>query len=218
MEKRGGMGTILMDDRRDPKISKSRLEALVDGIFAFAMTLLVTGLVIPHLSKGEAKARLAVSIAEMRSEFTSFLVAFFVLASFWQMHNRQFHYVRAVDSGIVRITLFILACVVLMPFTTIISGVYSDVQIAVNLFHANMFSLGVLFLVHWRHLARTPEITSVEIGSRDASSGMTRTLITPAISILAFILSFITPPWSMATYLLIIPSVAIARRYSQLKI
>ncbi|MBP6941451.1 MAG: DUF1211 domain-containing protein [Syntrophorhabdaceae bacterium] len=213
MEKRGGMGTIMMDDRRDLKISKSRLEALVDGIFAFAMTLLVTGLVIPHLSKGEAKARLAVSIAEMRSEFTSFLIAFFVLASFWQMHNRQFHYVRAVDSSTVRITLFILACVVLMPFTTIISGAYSDVQIAVNLFHANMFILGALFLVHWRHLARTPGITSVEISSRDASNGIRRVLVTPAISILAFLVSFISPSWSMATYLLIIPFVAIVRRY-----
>jgi len=175
-----------MDDRRYLKISKSRLEALVDGIFAFAMTLLVTGLVIPHLSKGEAKARLAVSIAEMRSEFISFLVAFFVLASFWQMHNRQFHYVRVVDSGIVRITLFILACVVLMPFTTYISGVYSDMQIAVNLFHANMFSLGLLFLIHWWYLTRTPDITSVEISSRDASNGIRRVLVTPAISILAF--------------------------------
>ena len=43
-----------MEDERDIKISRNRLEALVDGIFAFAMTLLVTGLVIPHLSKSDA--------------------------------------------------------------------------------------------------------------------------------------------------------------------
>jgi len=204
-----------MDDQRDLKISKNRLEALVDCIFAFAMTLLVTGLVIPHLSKAEAEAKLAISIAEMRSEFISFLVAFFVLASFWHMHNRQFHYVRGVDSGIIRITLFILACVVLMPFTTNISGNYSDVQVAVNLFHANMFSLGLFFLIHWWYLTRTPDITSVAISSRDASSGMCRSLITPVISVLGFVLSFISPSWSMATYLLIIPCVAIVRRYCQ---
>ncbi|MDD4997878.1 MAG: TMEM175 family protein [Syntrophales bacterium] len=40
-------------DRKDLKISKNRLEALVDGIFAFAMTLLVTGLAVPHFSKQE---------------------------------------------------------------------------------------------------------------------------------------------------------------------
>ena len=204
-----------MDDQGDLKISRNRIEALVDGIFAFAMTLLVTGLVIPHLSKTAAEAKLAISIAEMRSEFISFLVAFFVLASFWHMHNRQFHYVRRVDSGIMRITLFILACVVLMPFTTNISGDYSHVQLAVGLFHVNMFSLGLFFLIHWWYLTRNPDITSVAISSRDAANGMCRSLITPVISALGFVVSFISLSWSMATYLLIIPCVAIVRRYCQ---
>lgn len=204
-----------MDDQKDPKISKNRLEALVDGIFAFAMTLLVTGLVIPHLSKEEAGAKLTAAIREMRSEFISFLVAFFVLASFWQMHHRQLHYVRVVDPGIIRITLFILVCVILMPFTTNISGDYSHVQIAVNLFHVNMFSLGFFFLIHWWYLTRTHDVTSVAISNRDALNGMLRSLIAPVISALAFALSFISPAWSMATYLLIIPSIAILKRYFQ---
>lgn len=207
-----------MDEQRDLRISNNRLEALVDGIFAFAMTLLVTGLVIPHLSKTEAETRLAVSTAEMRSEFISFMVAFFVLASFWQIHHRQFHYVRIVDSGIIRITLFILACVVLMPFTTNISGDYSHVQIAVNLFHANMFSLGLFFLIQWLYLTRNPDITSIAISSRDASIGISRFLVTPVISVLGFVLSFVSPSWSMATYLLIMPGTAIVRRYCYPKI
>jgi uncharacterized membrane protein len=202
-----------MEDERDIKISRNRLEALVDGIFAFAMTLLVTGLVIPHLSKSDAEEKLADRIAGMQSEFISFLVAFFVLASFWLMHHRQFYYVRRVDSGITRITLLILACVVLMPFTTNISGDYPDVRVAVDLFHVNMFSLGLFFLIHWCYLTRTPDITSAEISSRDASSGMLRCLITPVVSASAFVLSFISPSWSMATYLLIMPCVAIVRRY-----
>lgn len=204
-----------MDDRSNIKISKGRLEGLVDSIFAFSMTLLVTGLVIPHLSKAEAETRLAVIIAEMRSEFISFLIAFFVLASFWHMHNRQFHHVHRVDSRIKMITLLILACVVLLPFTTNISGDYSNVQVAVNLFHANMFSLGLLFLIQWWYLTKTPDITSVAISSRDASKWMWRSLITPVISTLGFFLSFISPSWSMTSYLLIIPCVAGLKRYYQ---
>ena len=203
------------DDQGDLKISRNRLEALVDGIFAFAMTLLVTGLVVPHVSKTEAEVKLAISVAEMRSEFISFLVAFFVLASFWLKHNRHFHYVRRVDSGIMRITLFILACVVLIPFTTNISGDYSHARFAVDLFHVNMFSLGLFFLIHWWYLTRSPDITSVVISSRDASTGMYGSLITPAISALGYVLSFVSPSWSMATYLLIIPCGAIVRRYRQ---
>jgi uncharacterized membrane protein len=194
-------------------ISKNRLEALVDGIFAFAMTLLVTGLFIPHLSKQEADIELVAHMREMRSEFISFLIAFFVLSSFWQIHNRQFHFVRAVDSGMMRITLFILACVVLMPFTTSISGRYSEVQVAVNIFHINMFCLGLFFLIQWWYVTRNPDVTSVAISSRDASMGMYRALITPVVSAVGFIFSYVNPSWSMSAYLLIIPGVAIVRRY-----
>jgi uncharacterized membrane protein len=201
-----------MDDRKDLKISRNRLESLVDGIFAFAMTLLVTGLVIPHLSKTEAETRLAVSIAAMHSELISFLVAFFVLASFWLKHNQQFHYIHRVDSGVMRITLFILACVVLLPFTTNASGDYSDVQIAVALFHINMFCLGLFFLIHWWYLTRNPAITSVTISSREAANGIWGSLITPAIAALGFAFSFVSPSWSMATYLLIIPCGVIVGR------
>jgi len=200
-----------MDERKDEKISRNRLEALVDGIFAFAMTLLVTGLVIPRLSKNDA-AGFAVSLAEMRSEFISFLVAFFVLASFWNIHNRQFRHVRRVDAGIMRITLMILVCVVLMPFTTNISGDYSGVQVAVNLFHANMFGLALFFLIHWLYLIRHPGITSVAIGSPEASMGVCRCLVTPVISLLGFVVSFFSPAWSMAAYLLIVPGVAAVGR------
>jgi uncharacterized membrane protein len=201
-----------MDERKDEKISRDRLEALVDGIFAFAMTLLVTGLVIPRLSKTEAATGLAIRLAEMQSEFISFLVAFFVLASFWNIHNRQFRHVRRADAGIMRITLMILVCVVLMPFTTNISGDYSDVQVAVNLFHANMFALGLFFLIHWFYLTRHPDVTSVAIGSPEASMGVRRCLVTPVIALLGFVVSCVSPAWSMAAYLLIIPGVAAAGR------
>jgi uncharacterized membrane protein len=191
------------------RLSKARLEALVDGIFAFAMTLLVTGLVIPQIAKSDAASELPGKIAAMRPEFFSFIIAFFVLASFWQVHHRHFHSVRIVTPMLVRINLFILACVVLMPFTTNISGDYSEVLVAVDLFHINMFLLGSLFLAQWWYLTRTPEITSGLIGRSEVINGMRRSVVTPAISALAFAIAFVEPTLSMATYLLIIPAFVI---------
>ena len=187
------------------RLSKARLEALVDGIFAFAMTLLVTGLVIPEIAKPDAAAVLPGKIAAMRPEFFSFIIAFFVLASFWQIHHRHFHSVRTVTPMLVRINLFILACVVLMPFTTNISGDYPEVIVAVDLFHINMFLLGSLFLVQWWYLTRTPKITSGPVDRTEAINGMRRSVVTPTISALAFAIAFVEPSLSMATYLLIIP-------------
>lgn len=201
------------DNEGEERISRNRLEALVDAIFAFAMTLLVTGLVIQPLSKPEAASELPRRIAAMYPEFFSFLIAFFVLASFWLIHHRQFSFVRTVDHGLVRINLLILAFVVLMPFTTNISGDYPDVQIAVDLFHANMFILGLLFFFHWYYLIQKPYLTSAEISRQVAANGTRRALVVPFVSWLGLVLSFASPSWSMAAYLLILPALFIIRRY-----
>jgi uncharacterized membrane protein len=198
----------------ESRVSKSRLEALVDGIFAFAMTLLVTGLVIPSISRTEAEAVLSERIAGMLPEFFSFLMAFFILASFWLGHHRQFHYIRIIDLWIVRLTLCILACVVLIPFTTSISGDFDNVRIAVDLFHVNLFILGSLFLVQWWYLVRTPEVTNERIQKNDAIYGMRRSLIVPAISALGILVTFVSPRLSMLLYLLLIPGFFLAEYHS----
>jgi uncharacterized membrane protein len=201
------------EGEKEYRISKNRLEALFDGIFAFAMTLLVTGLVIQPLSDSKAAAELPSLVAAMHPEFFSFLIAFFVLASFWLVHHRQFSFVRTIDPALVQITLFILAFTVLMPFTTNVSGDYPDVQVAVDLFHANMFILGMLFLIHWSYLIRNPNLTTAGISAQNAANGVRRALVVPFVSFLGIVLSFASPSWSMATYLLIPPLFLIIRRH-----
>jgi len=194
-------------------LSKNRLETLFDAIFAFAMTLLVTGFVIEPISDSEAPVLLPAYLASMGTEFFSFFIAFFVLASFWLVHHRQFHYVRIVDPALVWLTLLMLTFTVLMPFTTNVSGDYPDVQAAVVLFHTNLFILGALFFTHWWYLVKNPQLTSVQISKQDATAGLRRAMITPLVSFLALLYSFVSPSWSMAIYLLIPLLLSIHHRY-----
>ncbi|HUT39185.1 MAG TPA: TMEM175 family protein [Methanoregula sp.] len=194
-------------------LSKNRLEALFDGIYAFSMTLLVTGFVIQPIPASDVMVEFPARIAAMRPEVISFLIAFFVLSSFWLVHQRQFHFVRIIDPVLVRITLFILAFTVMMPFTTNVSGDYSEVQIAVDLFHINMFILGLLFLIHWWYLVNNPHLTSIEISKQDAVNGMRRALVMPFVSFSGVVCSFASPSFSMAIYLLTPLLFFINRRY-----
>lgn len=186
----------------DYKISKNRVEALVDGIFAFAMTLLVVGLSVPVFTKEQAATELPARVAGMHAEFFSFFIAFFILASFWLLHHRQFHFVRTVDPMLVRINLLILSFIVLMPFTTNLSGDYSNVPLAVDLFHSNMFIIGILFLCQWYYLVHRPGITSVEISTPDAVNGMRRGMVLPSIALLGIGVSFFAPSYSTMCYLI----------------
>jgi len=151
---------MTMDAQQNPEsfISKNRLEALVDGVFAFAMTLLVVSLSVPDIPKSAAAVELPQHIATMFPEFLSFLIAFLVLAGFWIVHHEHFHYLKSVNSWVLWLNIFILIFVVLVPFSTNISGDYPHVPIAPLIFHLNMLALGVLFLVQWQYIISRPAL------------------------------------------------------------
>jgi len=195
------------------RISKNRVEALVDGIYAFAMTLLVVSLTVPVLSSSEAAATLTTRVFAMHTEFFTFLIAFLVLASFWLVHHRHFHFVRTVSSTLVWINIYTLAFIVLMPFSTSISGDYPDVQIAVVLFHVNMLIISMFFLIHWHYISHHPEIMSESLDPKDEKYGIRRSLITPVVAFIGILVSFITPSYSMAVYLLIPCGMIVVNHY-----
>jgi uncharacterized membrane protein len=194
-------------------ISKNRLEALVDSVFAFAMTLLVISLAIPQMPKSEAAAELPPYIAGMVPEFTSFIIAFLLLAVFWTVHHRNFRFLHTIDSRVLWLNIFILISIVLIPFTTSVSGDYPDVLVAVILFHLNLLAIGLLFAAHWYYITHTSRLVGPAIDENTARCGSDKSLITPVIAAIAIILSFLSPSNSMFTYLLIPPCVLIVQRF-----
>ena len=183
-------------------ISKNRLEALVDGVFAFAMTLLVIGLTVPSIPKSQAAAELTPALLSMWPELLSFLIAFFVLASFWVVHHRHFHYLNSVDTPVLWLNIVILIFVVLVPFTTDVSGDYSDVQIAVILFHLNLLILGLLFFVQWQYIVRHPSLAGT-IPKEYTKKQVVARIITPLTACIGIAISFYSPSNSMWAYLVI---------------
>ena len=89
-------------------------------------------------------------LATMFPQFLSFLIAFFILASLWIVHHEHFHFLRSVDKIVLWLNVLILIFVVLVPFSTNLSGSYSHVPIAPLIFHANMLALSCLFLIQWQ--------------------------------------------------------------------
>jgi uncharacterized membrane protein len=89
-------------------ISKNRLETLVDGIFAIAMTLLVLGINRPRPQGSLAQSVLPGMIESLVPQVFLFTVAFLVLALFWLGHRRQFHFVHHIDPVLLWINILIL--------------------------------------------------------------------------------------------------------------
>jgi uncharacterized membrane protein len=113
-------------------IAMNRLETLVNGIFAFAMTILVLGISPPKPPLSLAPSVLPGMIIELIPQVFLFIVAFLILAHFWLGHHRQFSFVRTVDPALLWINILLLIPIVFIPFATDLAGDYPDVLSAVS--------------------------------------------------------------------------------------
>lgn len=184
-------------------ISKNRLETLVDGIFAFAMTLLVLGITPPKPDITEAQAVLASQIFSLVPQFFLFVIAFLILSSFWLDHHRHFHFVRAVDPRLLWINISLLIFIVLLPFSTDIGGDYPGVQVAVLFFHINILIVGAIFSYHLYYISQSEILRDPQADKDFLRKQITQSLLLPAVASLAVIFSFINPSASLFVYLVV---------------
>jgi uncharacterized membrane protein len=184
-------------------ISKSRLETLVDGIFAFAMTLLVLGINLTKPTDSLAPAVLTGLIEGLIPQVFTFIIAFLVLALFWLAHHRQFHFVRQVDPTLLWTNVFILIAIVFVPFSTDIAGDYPDVLSAVLLLHANMLIVGLLFAVEWLYICRHAHLCDPVPEKEIVRRWFFRSALVPVVAVIAGVIAVFSPSLSLMAYLLL---------------
>ncbi len=191
-------------------IGKARLEALSDGIFAFAMTLLFLSLTIPEIPTDQAPLLLPGRIAGMFPEFMLFVISFFVLAGYWISHHRILDRVRFIDGMLIRMNILLLFLIVLIPFTTALSGDYPDVLEAVLLFHVNLLATSLLLAGMTVYIERKRDILAPgpEAGDR---AGRIRNAIITIVFVAAIGVSFLNPAKSMWCYALIPVLIPVSR-------
>jgi uncharacterized membrane protein len=187
----------------DHYISKNRLETMVDGIFAIAMTILVLGITPPKPDISRANAVLQGQIIGIIPEIFIFIVAFLILAGFWLDHHRQFHFVRTVDSALLWMNIFLLISVVLIPFSTDVTGNYPDILTAVLLFHINILIVGFIFTYNLHYISQSKQVIDPQADLKSLRILFHQSLLIPGIAFLAVIISFVNPTVSLLVYMIV---------------
>lgn len=133
-------------------MSKHRIDTLVDGIFAVAMTLLVIELKIPESAHVHDNAGLLSAFADLIPKFIAWFISFFVLALFWFGHHRAFHFLHRVDAKLVALNLVFPGFVSLMPFASALAGDHVKLIAAQVFYSANMFMVAMLAILITRYV------------------------------------------------------------------
>jgi uncharacterized membrane protein len=125
-----------------------RIEALSDGVFAIALTILVLEIKVPDVHVHTEKELFQV-IVLLAPKFLSYFLSFMTMGIFWTGQSLQLSYVENYNRDLNWNSLFFLLLVSLLPFTTAFLGEYIEFRLAIGLYWLNIFLLGFLLYIHW---------------------------------------------------------------------
>jgi len=183
------------------ELKTSRIEALTDGVFAIAMTILVLSFEIDVPKDGPNIEALNDVLFNLFPEFLHYVESFFLLSAFWIAHHQHFNFIHKSDRGLLYINIVALLFICLIPFTTSLVGDYGDFLPAVLIFEGNMLIVGMIFFYHWEYASRNNRLIDKELDPIIVKINRQNSLVIPVISVAAILLSFIHPRWGTTVYL-----------------
>ena len=169
--------------------TKSRVETLSDGVFAIAMTILVTTLEVPRSVAGISPAGLDVLIVKNLSELGAYFLSFILLAIFWWSQHERFQHLKYIDRTLIVLTVSSLLFVALLPFSTDLIGNFPTYPHIAVIFELNLLLIGVLTYGMWLYTANDYELGSTQSDEVFIATHRNRVLIFPVLSLVAIILA-----------------------------
>lgn len=179
-----------------------RLETLVDGIFAIAMTLLVLGLAVPQLNGSLSNTIILNSYYNLIPNFFAMILSFFLLAVFWNGHHRIFNQIEMINNTLLWINVIWLLFIIIVPFSASSLGKYGSYMLPNVIFNINMLGIGIFLYLNTYYAIRKNFIKKETIKFKQRKRVNIGFIF---ISLLALFFSFTLPSWSSILYLLIIP-------------
>lgn len=191
--------------RLNLELTTNRIQALTDGVYAIAMTLLVLNLDTSEYSSGYATETLVGELKVLWPQVFHYFQSFLILAAFWMEHHQQFHFIKRADRNLFWINIVGLLFITLLPFSTELVGDHGNLLPAVLIFDVNLLMVGIVYFFHWSYATRNNRLVDKDMDPSIVKYYKYAILVIPVITLLSMSLAFINPRWSTLV-LLIIPS------------
>jgi uncharacterized membrane protein len=184
-------------------IPKDRVGNIIDAIYAFSMTLLVTTISVPPKYERTALATPVHQIlVNVIPDILHYFIAFIILAIFWYFEHQRFRYLRHLDRPLLCINIASLAFVCLIPFTTNIAGDYPFDTFGAMLFELNILVIGLFAFSQWMYIQSrkadlVPELEEIWIRRE-----VQWTLVMPILAVIGLVIAALQHHASAAVFLL----------------
>lgn len=132
-------------------VEMGRLNGLSDGVFAFALTLLVLDVRVPEEVLAGDVGRNLLALAP---KLLVYLISFVVIGGAWGSHQRMLSQIKRGDGLLVWFNLLSLLFVSLTPASAALLGRFPTLFVALACFAADVILIQLTALWLWRHASR----------------------------------------------------------------
>lgn len=189
-------------NQRDEKdfVSTKSAEAITDGIFAVAMTILVLAIHTPLKNELTTMIQLNSYLQGFTLDISLFILCFLILGSIWIEMRFLLHNLEKINKIFMWLTLLILMFVVLVPVTyPLISDFGTQFPIFRYFFDINLLMIGILMLTQYIYAEKKGFFGNIE----DYGYKKRTAVFFPLIALIALILSYFLESGSSIIYFLL---------------
>ncbi|MCI2033852.1 MAG: DUF1211 domain-containing protein [Lactobacillus sp.] len=145
-------------------MSKDRINALSDGVFAILLTILILEFKPETIHPGS----LGTVIREQGPLFLMYMMSYFYVGTSWLFHHDYFQYVKKTNRMLNILNLGLLFTVTLVNYAMVLliealtNGNAEDIQIAFIVYDVVAMLISASFLIVYRFLERHVELRNLE--------------------------------------------------------
>lgn len=188
-------------------MTKQRLEAFTDGVYAIVITLLILDIRIPD----GGPESLGPALLRMLPQVLTYILSFFIIGLYWFSHHRVAQQVKHIDGTFVWLNMIWLLFVTIMPFPTALLGRYPLQPIPIAIYGIDLILANVTGFFILGYMKRHPELCFTIVDARLLRRQLPTYAITNGVYILAIGCGWVFPWISYGLYALIL--VWLAARY-----
>jgi uncharacterized membrane protein len=196
------------------ELGKNRIEALADGIFAIAMTLLVLDFRLPALPDNATNTVVGSALLHLWPKLVSYMIAFLSLGVFWVGHHNMYHGVRRADRTLLWLNIFFFMLVSFVPFSTSLLSAYPRTIVGLLVFGVNLSLIGWVLFFQWLYVCSRQGMIADFHTMRARRLIRDRFLAYPVISCVTSIVSIHNLPISLSVHCLLLPLYMIPGKFN----
>ena len=169
-----------------------RLEALGDGIFAIAMTIMVLELKFPEVEM-DTWSDFIHAVASVKYNFLCYIISFIVLGIMWFGHRVMFEFIGRSNRYFIYLGVLFYMVVCLVPFSTRILAEHPLKWFAILIYALNLSICNITLYTQWRYGSRHAALLERQLTTEVKEIADFLFLISPVVYAIAVAFSFFTP-------------------------